>query len=671
MVVSIATDVGGTFTDFVYFDGHQLRTFKMLTTPDNPERAVERGLRVIMNKIFSGNSGKIVFSHATTIATNAIIERKGAKTALITTSGFRDIIEIGRQTRPTLYDLYSTRLPPLVPRDLRFEVDERINRNGEVLKKLDEEGIGNIIERLRESGVESVAVVLLFSFLNPEHERRISDLVKRELDVEISVSSEILPEIREFERASTTVLDAYVKPLIKRYLERLNHVLKDYGVKDFYVMQSGGGVAKAEIVTKRPVYTILSGPAGGVSASKFLGDLLGIKNLITFDMGGTSTDVSSIVNGHISWTSEGSIEEYPVRIPMIEISTIGAGGGSIAWIDEGDALRVGPESAGSEPGPVCYGRGGRKITVTDANLLLGYLHETLFLRGEMELKRDLALRFAEKFAEKISMDLENLIIGIWSVANSNMVRALRVMSTEKGYDPAEFRLVSYGGAGPMHSGALARELGIPEVIVPNYPGVFSAFGLLVSDIKLDYSRSVLLKAENAVKNRIDEVISEFQELGEKELLEQGLEVEKAIFLPSLDMRYRGQSYAINVQYSGDVERAVEEFYNLHERKYGYSVRGEDVEIVNLRMTVVCPRESPPYSAPPEGNGDEWGRKEALFEVNGIPEKIETPLFLKENLYSGFKQDGPCVIFDNGSTIVVYPGMKCRVDEYGNVLIEVR
>ncbi len=670
MVVSVATDVGGTFTDFVYFDGKSLKTLKVFSTPENPEKAVEDGLEVIISEISSDDSPGIIFSHATTVATNAILERKGARTALITTSGFRDIIEIGRQTRPALYDLYLARSPPLVPRNLRFEVEERINKDGMVVKKLREDDVKKIIRKLKKDKVEAVAVVLLFSFLYPEHERKIREIVEKELDIEVSISSEILPEIREFERASTTVMDAYIKPLMKRYFENMSYSLRKFKMRDLYIMQSGGGVAKAEIVAKRPVYTILSGPAGGVAGSKFLGDLLGVKNLLTFDMGGTSTDVSSIVDGLSSWTSEGFLEGYPIRVPMIEISTIGAGGGSIAWIDEGGALRVGPVSAGSDPGPVCYGRGGNRLTVTDANLLLGYIHEELFLGGRMILKKDLAMKIAEKFAEKVSLDLNFVLMGIWKVANSNMIRALRVISIEKGYDPRDFKLVAYGGAGPLHAGVLAKELGVPEVIIPNYPGVFSAFGLLVSDIRLDYSRTVLSKMESGIKNKIDSAFSEFREKGEKELEKQGVDIEKALFLPSLDIRYRGQSYEVNVSYSGDVNRAIQEFHRVHNLRFGYSIKSEDVEIVNLRMTVICPREPPPYSSPPVGSGEEWGRREVLFEVEGCYERIETPLYIRNNLHSGFRKEGPCIIFDSDSTIVVYPEMECRVDSHGNVIIGV-
>jgi N-methylhydantoinase A len=666
----IGTDVGGTFTDFVYFDGKEMNTFKVFSTPRNPEKAVEYGLDLIRSEISLDEFENIILSHASTVATNTILERKGVKTALITTAGFRDVIEIARQNRPRLYDLYSVRPKPLIPRNLRFEVKERIDKNGKVIRDLKEDEVREIVEKLKKEGVESVAVIFLFSFLYPDHEKKVKEILRKELDIEVSISTEVLPEIREYERGSTTVLDAYIKPIVKNYLSSLEMILKPLGIKDLYVMQSSGGVVKAKSVRQRPVYTILSGPAGGVAASKFLGDLFGEKNLLTFDMGGTSTDVSSIVDGVLSWTSEGSIVGYPIKVPMIEISTIGAGGGSIAWIDEGGALRVGPRSAGSDPGPICYGKGGKDITVTDSNLLLGYLHEDLFLMGKMRLERDLALKEADKFAKKISMDLESLLLGIWSVANSNMVRALRVISVEKGYDPADFKLVSYGGAGPMHAGVLAKELGVPEVIVPNYPGVFSAFGLLVSDIKLDYSRSVLLEADSRAKEKIDWTLSEFYTQGEKDLQEQGVEVKRAIFISSLDMRYKGQSYEINVPYSGNLQEVIEEFYKIHDLRYGYSVRGEAVEIVNLRLTVLSPRYSLPYSRPQKGNGEEWGREEAVFEIDGDVERIETPLYLRDNLYSGFKEIGPCVIFDPGSTIVVYPDMKCRVDKYGNLRIEV-
>ena len=654
----ISTDIGGTFTDFVIFDGGTINTFKVPSTPQKPELAIENGLLRCARTTS--------FSHGTTLATNAVLERKGAKIGLITTKGFADILKIGRQQRSHLYKLDSSKPQQMV--DTYFGLSERVSAKGEILTSPTREEIETVVERIKSKGIDSVAVCFLFAFLNPENEQIVRETLLKE-GLSVSCSSEVLPEFREYERMSTTVLDAYLKRTVERYLTNMEALLEENGVEQFYVMQSNGGVVKAGIMKSKPVNMLLSGPAGGVAASKFLSTLIGIDNVITFDMGGTSADVSTIINGNLSWTSEGSINGLPLRMPMVDIVTVGAGGGSIAWLDEGGALRVGPESAGAFPGPICYGLGGTDVTVTDCDLLCGFINPNYFVGGEMVLGIEEAKRSVEQFANEIGMSYEDTILGVLKIVNANMIKALRLVSVERGLDVRDFALCAFGGAGPVHAAALAKELGIPKLIVPFASGVFSAYGILVSDVQRDYSRTHLVRvsgAEEKVEKVVKETIADFAAEAKRELAEQDIDFEDVTLVPSLDMRYVGQSYEINVGFT-TVEGAQKKFHKMHNQLYGYAMPSEDVELVTIRLRAIASRERPePPKVGVEAKGEPVEYREVLFEEG----RENTPVFRRADLPAYFEHAGAAIIEAKDSTTVVLPDMRFSVDGYGNIVMHI-
>lgn len=565
--VDVGVDVGGTFTDFVGFRGREVVSAKLLSTR-NPADAVLGGFRELRAE------GLV---HGTTVATNAILERKGARTAFLTTKGFEDLLTIGRQNRPRLYDLRATRPAPLVDRDLCIGVRERDRARGRVVTDLTDAEVCRIAKRIRSSGAESVGISLLFSFLRPAHERKLAAALA---DVAVSSSHEVLPEFREYERSSTTVLDAYVKPLVTSYLQDLRRRVGS----DFLTMKSTGGSARYDVVHRRPIELVLSGPAGGVSAATALARRVRVQNLVTFDMGGTSADFSIVVEGRPAWTTEAVIDTFPIALPVVDIESVGAGGGSIAWIDSGRALRVGPESAGASPGPMAYGRGGRRPTVTDADLVGGMLG-THLLGGRLTLRRQAALRGVRALAKRLRLSLEETILGTQKVVEANMAKAMRLVLSKRGLDPADFPLLSFGGAGSMHACAVAKEIGVHRVIVPFLPGVFSAYGLLVADIRAEYSRSAVRPLDRAWRY-IETAAAEFIERARSDLVRQGFDPKRALLEPSLDLRYKGQSYEINVPLRANIERR---FHDLHRRRYGYASGSSRIELVNVRLVARIPR----------------------------------------------------------------------------------
>jgi N-methylhydantoinase A len=642
----VSTDIGGTFTDFVILEKGELRTFKLPSTPQNPALSVKQGLEKFKPS---------TLSHGTTVATNAVLERKGAKVALITTKGFADILKIGRQDRPSLYDFSKTRPEPYVPEDLYFEIEERISSNGEILKNLIQNDLNKIKENLKQKNAESIAVCLLFSFLKPEHEKRIAEALS---NWPVSLSSEVLPEFREYERTSTTVFDAYVKPTVSRYISDIEGYFGD----EFYIMQSNGGVVTSNIAIKRPVNILLSGPAGGVSATQSLGKLIGFSNLISFDMGGTSADISAVEDGEPVWTSEGEIAGLPVRVPMLDITTIGAGGGSIVWVDSGGALRVGPQSAGADPGPICYGKGGEEITVTDCNLLAGYLGEEGLLGRKMPLSKENVIEKVSELSHQLDLTFNETVLGVLKIINSNMLNAIRLTLAKSGLDPRDFSLVSFGGAGPMHACSLAKELGIRYVIVPFLPGAYSAYGILLSDIRSDLSKSILRPLDE-VGNEIDDTFSKLKKKAVDDLKKQRISEDEAKFAFSLDLRYKGQSYEINVNYGPDL---VESFNKKHRMLYGYSIPTEPVELVNVRLHSISQR---PKNIPhPENRGDNkpQEKRPMLFE-DGF---VEGEVFFRKNLNPGFECVGPAVIEEETATTVIPPGIIFSMDHYGVIYLEV-
>ncbi|HET9017158.1 MAG TPA: hydantoinase/oxoprolinase family protein, partial [Thermomicrobiaceae bacterium] len=569
----VGVDTGGTFTDFVLLDDGRVRVHKVLSTPDNPARAILQGL------VDLGTGGRLAaVVHGSTVATNAVLEHKGVRTGLITTSGFRDVLEIGRQTRPKLYDLRVERQPPLVERALRLEVLERLDERGGVLVPLDPATVRAAIAALAEAGVESVAVCLLFSFANPAHEATVAEAA-RAAGLHVSASHEVLPEFREYERTSTVALNAYVAPLMDRYLGRLEEELP--GRAPLRIMQSNGGSISATTARREAARTLLSGPAAGVVGAAFVAEASGYGQTITFDMGGTSTDVA-LVDGAITETTDGRIGGYPTKLPMIDIHTVGAGGGSIGWFDAGGALRVGPASAGADPGPASYGAGGSEPTVTDANVVLGRLIPDAFLGGAMRLEVDAARRAVERIAGRLGTSAEEAALGMVRVANANMEAAIRVISVERGHDPRRFTLVAFGGAGPLHACELASALRIPRVLVPATPGVLSALGMLAADIIKDYVRTVMVGAVEA-QAAVDPVFAELGARGEADLRAEGLPPDRIAIERYLDLRYVGQSYELVVPFDGEVPAAVAAFHAAHERRFGYSDSAEQVQVVNCRV----------------------------------------------------------------------------------------
>jgi len=653
----LGVDTGGTFTDFVLVDRDRLTLLKIPSTPDNPARAFIEGVRRL-----NAEAADIV--HGSTVATNALLERKGARIAFVASAGFGDLLEIGRQTRPKLYDLFPSRPAPLVPPQLRFEVPERVDYQGEVLEALTPEAVETLVERIRASEVESVAVCLLFSFLNPEHEQVIGRrLAAEEGIIHVSLSSEVLPEYREYERASTTAVNAYVSPLLDRYLAGLEAGLG----RPIRMMQSNGGSVSSSALRKLGVRTILSGPAGGVTGAFHLAQLAGFDQIITLDMGGTSTDVC-LCPGYLPFTVEAELAGCALRVPMVDIQTVGAGGGSIARLDPGGALLVGPESAGAVPGPACYGLGGTEPTVTDANLVLGRIHPDYFVGGEVRIYPELAFKAISELARKLGISEAAAAKGIIRVANSNMARAIRRVSVERGYDPRRFTLVAFGGAGPLHACELAAELAIPRVLVPPYPGVVSAFGLLVGDITKDYSRTWLRPSAQVTDA---DLAAEFEPLRERAVAEmagEGFEADRVKLQLMLDMRYIGQSYELTVPYEpGRFTASLEAFHVQHKLRYGHSHPELPTEVVNLRLRAVGQVEPPPLPPVVPGGPDPSSAVigEQVFDGE---RQLTGKLYLRSRLLAGNRLTGPALVLQADSTVFIPHGWTGLVDQWGNLVL---
>lgn len=652
----IGVDTGGTFTDFIWRDEESWGEYKCLSTPSNPAQAVLMGL----DRIAGGRDFDLV--HGSTVATNAILEKKGARTALITTRKFEDVIEIGRQNRSVLYDFCARKNPPLVPRALRFGIPGRIDRNGQIREELIQGDIEPLLAPLQASGAESIAVCLLFSFNNPQHEQLTAQVLSG-LDLPISLSHEVLAEFREFERTSTTVINAYVAPKMQRYLTRLHEQLAG---RRFRIMQSNGGSISATTAMRESVRTILSGPAGGAVGAFEIGRMAGFKRLITFDMGGTSTDVA-LIDDALPLTTESSIAGHPVKVPMIDIHTVGAGGGSIATIDTGGSLKVGPESAGADPGPICYGKGDQ-ITVTDAHLYLGRLDPGTFLGGEMVLDASTLQGRFEELAAQLKLSPRQLAEGIIAVADTTMERAIKAISVEKGFDPREFTLVCFGGAGGLHAASLARSLSIPQILIPRNPGILSAAGMLMSDVIKDYSQTIMLDGARASGEHLEPHFASLEEKGRSELAFEGFAAQ-AIFLERyLDMRYRGQSYEIMVPFSDNFR---EDFHCQHEQLYGYCNLDKEIELVNVRLRAIGKPDKPVFPAQPlAGEAPDPAAYLEQRKVVFDGSEIDTMIIDREHLQHGNRIDGPAVLLEYSATTVLPPYASARVDAFGNLILSI-
>jgi N-methylhydantoinase A len=661
----IGIDIGGTFTDFVIFHpiSGKLETFKLLSTPQDPSLVVLNGLE----RIFEKNGRQAVVIHGSTVATNALLERKGARCALVTTNGFGDVLQIGRQNRPVLYDLFADPASVLVPSEWRLEVNERVDHLGRIIVELDPDQVESLIPLLRSSGINSVAVCFLFSFLRPENERLVTEKL-RAAGFLVSASNEILPEYREYERLSTTVVNAYVSPVMEQYLAHLEEKLTQSAPKvSLQVMQSNGGIIQPSEARRFGVRCILSGPAGGLIASQVIASqALSDKKLqvITFDMGGTSTDVS-LIDGVPGTTTEAVISGNPIHIPMLDIHTIGAGGGSVARLDAGGALCVGPESAGADPGPACYGK-GELPTVTDANLVLGRLSAEHFLGGQMPLDEARATRVMDHLAAEMGVSSMRTALGVVQVANAHMERALRLITVERGHDPRGFSLLSFGGAGGLHAADLARGLGITQVLIPPLASTLSAFGMLAADVVKDYSQTVMLPGVTSLAE-IEHLMQPLVERGRSEIQAEGIPIADIHVEPFLDMRYAGQSYELITPFH---ENFLSEFHDLHKRVYSYAHPEAFVEIVNLRLHAVGRITPPPLVArpihPPQPDHAQIDIRPVVF-AEGI---YQVPLYSAESLLPGNRLQGPALVVRSDTTLLLGLTDTGSVDAYDNILIQV-
>ncbi|TQQ82399.1 hydantoinase/oxoprolinase family protein [Halonotius roseus] len=668
----IGVDVGGTFTDVVLVVDGDRHTAKVPTTADQSVGVLD-GIEKACDAAGIDPADIDAFAHAMTVSVNALLERNGAKTALVTTAGFRDVLEIARQDRPDLYDLDATKPDPLVPRSRRFEIDERATTEG-IEQPVDTDDIRDLAGEIAATDAESVAVCLLHAYAHPENEQRVADILRTELDVPVSASHEVLPEFREFERTATTVVDAYVTPAIRGYLTRLTEKATDAGVPEPRVMQANGGIADSDTVSDHAVSTTLSGPAAGVvgaaatAVDAGTGDTdAAAPSVVTFDMGGTSSDVSLVRDGRAERTTEGEIDGIPIRTPMVDVTTVGAGGGSIAWVDSGGALRVGPESAGAEPGPACYGRGGDRPTVTDANVVLGYIGDDTALGGELTLDVEAAHAVLNDLADEADLlNAEAAARGVVRVANATMTRAIRSATVERGHDPREFDLVAFGGAGPMHAAALAADLGMDRVVVPAPAGVLSAYGLLAADETHDAVRTVTQPLADSDPEEIDAIYDELVE----SVLADTSEPAAATIERAADCRYDGQSFELTVAVDDfSPESVADAFDAAHERAYGYTLSAP-VELVNLRVTATI--EGSPPAISHDGGGDAVvGSREAVFPTadGDTGERAAATVYDRSKLAAEATIDGPAILEQAESTTVVPPGWRGRIRSDGALVMQ--
>ena len=642
----IGIDTGGTFTDFVLLFGKTMIVHKVLSTPKDPSIAIKNGLIDLLGKGLEN----LEIYHGTTVATNALLERKGSKTVLITTKGFEDVIEIGRQNREELYNVFVKKTKPLVDRRCRIGVDERIDYKGKIIQTIDKNEISKLIHKIKKTNPKSIAVCLLNSYINPKHEKTIEKAL-RKLSIPLTLSSSLISEFREYERTSTTVINSYLINKVKDYMVNLDKRIKGSNIS---VLQSNGGLLTTSEASGEPARILLSGPSGGVIGGYKLGVKIGIEKIVTYDMGGTSTDVS-LCDGSIKFTNSNKVGNLPVNIPMIDVHSIGAGGGSIAYIDSGDVLKVGPESAGSDPGPSCYGKGDLP-TITDANVVLGRIKTDFFLGGSMKISVNRSKSALKILSKRLNTEVLELAEGIIDIANSNMEKALRVISLERGYDPREFSLLAFGGAGGLHACDLAETLEMKNVIFPRNPGVISAMGMLVADYFKDYSKSVFLNSNDQIYDRLNHMFNKLEKRATSDYKGQNISFEYY-----MDARYKRQSHELIIPFS---KSFINTFHKEHKRKYGYSKKSNTVEIVNIRLRMI--KKNPGIKLPRLSKevSEIKTEKVDLFYKNKYH---KARIYERDNFYSGYKFRGPAVILEPTSTLFIPPKFNCHVDYYGNIL----
>jgi N-methylhydantoinase A len=691
----LGIDIGGTFTDATLIDEvtGEVRIGKVSTTPrDHSQGFLEAARRLLEQAGVQAGSVRFVV-HGTTVATNSIIEGKVAPTGFITTLGFRDMLEIARQVRPSLYDLLFEKPRPLVPRHVCFGVPERLDAQGKILQPLDEEAVRRVADQLRREKVESIAVCLLHAYVNPTHEKRVRDIVRDSYpEAVVSFSSEVAPEFREYFRASTTVINACIRPVVARYLLHIEKRLREVELpENLLVMQSSGGIATSAETREKPVFMVESGPAAGVMAAVHLCQTLDYRNAISFDMGGTTTKAGLILDGRPRVTkdyevgasgagSTGGLRAtgYPIRTPVIDLVEIGAGGGSIAWVDSGGRLRVGPASAGAEPGPACYGQGGQEPTITDANLVLGRLNPHYFLGGAIELDVDRARQaIQQRCAGPLAMDVVQAAHAIVEIANASMVNALRLVSVQRGFDPRDFVLVAFGGAGPVHANRLAAETEVASTLIPPSPGTTSALGLLVTDLKHDYATTLMQRADRLEVAAVEAAWRKLEAEGRSALIREGMAAEDISILRQVDMRYVGQSFELGIPlpngplHEAAVTQVSQLFHREHDRAYGYCALEEPVEWVNLRLTALGRIAKPPLRQLASREREVKAAQKATRSVYFAESKgyVACPIYDRYRLGAGCVLEGPATVEELDSTTVIHPGYRTVVDRFGNLAVK--
>lgn len=674
MSTHIGVDTGGTFTDLVATDATGgFRVAKTLSTPRFPAQSTRAGI----HKAGLGGTGEIVaLTHGTTIATNALIERRGATVGLLTTAGFSDVLQLQRVVRPRSFDMDWVRPEPLVPRELVRGVGGRVGSAGSIREPLDEEGVRAATRELLAGGVDAIAIALLFSFLNPEQEIRARELV---LEVSpglpVSISSEVFGQWREYERTSTCVIDAFLRPAVTRYADELREMAVDEGIREVMVMRSNGGTQTPAGAQQRPVSMVRSGPAGGVIASVHVGDATGNPNLLIADMGGTSFDTGIIFEGRPALTTQAELEwGIPIAAPMVDVRSVGAGGGSIAWLDAAGLLRVGPQSAGSEPGPACYGRGGAEPTVTDANLVLGRLSPDLPLAGDVPLDVDAARRALATIAEPMGRSIEDTALGMLAIADNHMAQALRLVTIDRGYDPRDFALIAFGGAGPLHSSELCRALGVRRAIVPLFPGAFSAFGALLADTRFDYMQTFITSGRSDdERTRIREIFTALAERARDDLRAEGVDGDTT-YERSIDMRYVGQNWELTVPLEGpgddaQIAAAKARFHREHDAQFGWSMPDGDLELVNFKLVASSPRRRPELPELEDGPlPSPIATRPVRFASD--PSPVDTPVYWRDDLKAGNVIAGPAIVAETICTVLVQPGDTLRVDRTRHLIIDI-
>ncbi|MGA1832124.1 hydantoinase/oxoprolinase family protein [Rhizobium wenxiniae] len=683
MVWRIGVDSGGTFTDVCLFEETtgEVKIWKVSSTPDDPSRGITQGVEEGISEVGTTAAEVAFLGHGTTVATNALIQGRGVQTGLITTDGFRDLLEIGRQKRPDLYDIQADKPDTLVSRDLRIGVKERVLSNGETEISLDEEEFRSAVRELKKAGVKSVAVCFLYSFLNSEHEAIAGRILEEEFPEAFSaLSHKIAPEFREFERLSTTVVNAYLGPVMKGYVNALSGKLKNLGISVApQLTQSNGGVIGFDAAADLPVRTVLSGPSTGVVAAQAIGRMTGIENLITFDMGGTSSDVALLTGGKCQVVNESVVHGYPIKAPMLDIHTVGAGGGSIAYVDNGGFLKVGPRSAGANPGPSCYGLGNPEPTVTDANVLLQTQNPKYLLNGRMKIDQDLSRAAIQTLADKLGMGVLETANGILDIVAANMAKAIRVISVQRGHDPREYTMVAFGGAGPVHAARLAKELGMKRILIPRTPGVLCALGLLMTDLRTDFSSTQLTRLDEASADGIGEIYAALEAKAYAWFDSEGIAPQAQQISRTVDVRYAGQNYEISVPVTaGTVTAATfaaieEAFLNAHRQLYGFIAEGEPVQMVTFRLAASglvekaqfqpAEIEGPDSSAAITGSREVW-----MMEAGGF---VTATLYDRAKLKAGNVVNGPAIIDQMDTTTVVPMDTTATVDAYLNLMLEAK